>query len=57
MELLLALTIILLAVGGLAAGLLLGRESLRTSCEGAACLNRGACAICPNRRPATEAGE
>ncbi len=57
MELLLALMIILLAVGGLAAGLLLGRGSIRTSCEGAACLNRGACAICPNRRPATEAGE
>lgn len=57
MELLLALMIILLAVGGLAAGLLLGRGSVTTSCEGMACLNRDDCAGCPNRHNAAKGAE
>ena len=57
MELLLALMIILLAVGGLAAGLFLGRRPITTSCEGMACLNRHDCAGCPNRHHAAKGAE
>jgi hypothetical protein len=57
LELLLALMIILLAVGGLAAGLLLGRRSITTSCEGMACMERDNCAGCPNRQHAAKGAE
>jgi hypothetical protein len=55
MEFLLALAVILVAVTGLAAGLLFGRGPVRTSCDGMACLDRSRCAGCPNRRVAGEA--
>ena len=49
MELLIAIPIVLLAVGGLALGLACGRGPIRGSCGGAACEAGGACAGCPRR--------
>lgn len=47
MELILSLVIVLLAVAGLAVGLVLKGRPLRASCGGEAC--NGACAACPRR--------
>lgn len=49
MEILLGLVIFLLAVGGLALGLALGRGPLLGSCGGMACRKDIACDGCPNR--------
>lgn len=49
MELLIAIPIVLLAVGGLALGLALGRGPIRGSCGGATCDAGGACAGCLRR--------
>ena len=46
--LILGFAIILLAVGGLAVGVLMGRAPLKGSCGGLAC--GGACAACPRRK-------
>jgi hypothetical protein len=40
-----AVFLVALAMGGLALGILLGREALKGSCGGIAC--RGACESCP----------
>ena len=44
----LAVLVTLVAVGGLAVGVLAGRAPLRGSCGGLAC--SGACASCPRKR-------
>lgn len=49
MEILLVLMIFLLAVGGLALGLALGRGPLRGSCGGMSCMKDIACEGCPRR--------
>jgi len=49
MELLIVLMIFLLAVCGLATGLLLGRGPVRGSCGGRSCLKNFDCAACPHR--------
>ena len=46
--LILTLLVILLAVAGLAVGVLLGRAPLKGSCGGLAC--GGACAACPRKK-------
>lgn len=46
--LILTLLVILLAVAGLAVGVLLGRAPLKGSCGGLSC--GGACAACPRKR-------
>ncbi|MCV2879593.1 (Na+)-NQR maturation NqrM [Sedimentimonas flavescens] len=48
--LLLALGIVLLAVGGLALGMVFGRGPIKGSCGGMACLKDVACEGCPHRR-------
>lgn len=48
--LLLTLVILLLAICGLAIGVLAGRAPLKGSCGGLACAGLD-CATCPNRRP------
>lgn len=48
---LLAFVLILLAIAGLAVGVLFGRPPLKGSCGGAACLKGIDCAACPSRRP------
>jgi len=50
MELLIAIPVVLLAVGGLALGLALGRGPIKGSCGGITCVAGGACAACPRRR-------
>lgn len=54
MEILLVLIIFLLAVGGLALGLALGRGPLRGSCGGMSCMKDITCEGCP--RSAAESG-
>jgi len=50
MALLLGLGIVLLAVGGLAFGMVFGRGPAKGSCGGMACLKDVACEGCPHRR-------
>lgn len=50
MEFLLVLVIFLLAAGGLALGLALGRGPVRGSCGGMACLKDIACEGCAHRK-------
>ena len=47
MEILMVLVIFLLAVGGLALGLALGRGPLRGSCGGMSCMKDITCEGCP----------
>ncbi|EPX76677.1 hypothetical protein [Salipiger mucosus] len=54
MELLLGIGIVLLAVGGLCAGLLLTGRPPRTACDGIACVGGGRCDACPKRAAARE---
>jgi hypothetical protein len=54
MEILMVLVIFLLAVGGLALGLALGRGPLRGSCGGMSCMKDITCEGCP--RSAAESG-
>ncbi|PRX08390.1 UNVERIFIED_ORG: hypothetical protein BCL66_111150 [Martelella mediterranea] len=49
MEILMAIAIVLLGMGGLAVGLLVGRGPLKGSCGGMACMKEAACEGCPNR--------
>lgn len=49
MELILGTLVFLLAAGGLAVGLALGRGPVRGSCGGASCMAGDACAACPRR--------
>ena len=53
MTIVLAVGITLLAVLGLAAGVLMGRAPLKGSCGGLACTGL-ACDTCPNRKPGEE---
>lgn len=48
MELLFAILIICLSAAGLAVGLLMGRPSPQTSCDGLACLAGARCEGCPH---------
>jgi hypothetical protein len=56
-EVLLVLLIFVVAAGGLGLGLLSGRGPVKTSCSAAACLERGACEVCPRRNAAREGGK
>ncbi|HPG22672.1 MAG TPA: (Na+)-NQR maturation NqrM [Amaricoccus sp.] len=47
---LLGLLVTLLAFGGLALGVMLGRPPIRGSCGGLACIRGADCAGCPERR-------
>lgn len=49
-EMFFALAVILLAVCGLGAGLLLGRGAPQSSCGASACRDDSACDTCPLRR-------
>ena len=49
MEFILTIAIFLLAAGGLALGLALGRGPAQTSCDGLACLKSASCSHCPNK--------
>ncbi len=49
MEALLAIAIVALAAGGLAAGLAFRGRPPQTSCGGMSCVGGEACAGCPNR--------
>ena len=51
---LLAFTIILLAIGGLAIGVLFGRPPLKGSCGGASCITGVDCGACRARHGAPE---
>ena len=46
----LGLLVTLLAIGGLALGVILGRPPIRGSCGGLACIKGANCAGCPQRR-------
>lgn len=50
MEFILVLAVFLLAAGGLAVGLALGRGPAQGSCGGMSCLKDYDCEACPNRR-------
>lgn len=50
MDLLLALSIVLLAAAGLGLGALFGRGPLKGSCGGMACMKDHACEGCPHRQ-------
>lgn len=50
MELILALVVILLAIGGLGVGILLTGRPPQTSCSGLACAGGTPCAGCPRRQ-------
>lgn len=47
---LLAFTIILLAIGGLAIGVIFGRPPLKGSCGGFSCIKGANCGACAARR-------
>ena len=49
----LTLLILVLAIAGLALGVIFGRAPLKSSCGGLACAGLD-CATCPNRRKETE---
>lgn len=51
---LLAFAIILLAIGGLALGVLFGRPPLKGSCGGVSCLKGTDCGACRAAREATK---
>lgn len=52
MEILIAIPVVLLAVGALTLGLAFGPGAIRRSCGDAACRAGGACAGCARRREA-----
>ena len=45
----LSLAIILLAISGLAVGILFGRPPIKGSCGGLACITGADCSACPKR--------
>ncbi|WP_127142966.1 (Na+)-NQR maturation NqrM [Pelagibacterium montanilacus] len=49
----LTLVIVLLSVAGLALGVIFGREPIKGSCGGLACLKDVDCSICPHHRKAS----
>lgn len=50
MEALIAILIVCLSAAGLALGILMGREPLRKSCDGLACVGGTRCDGCPHDR-------
>lgn len=45
----LSLGIVLLAISGLAVGIIFGRPPIKGSCGGLACIKDIDCSVCPNR--------
>lgn len=51
MTFLITLALVVLAIGGLSLGVILGREPIKGSCGGLACIPDASCAACPKRHP------